>query len=137
MNELFIGTIKDHKWVFNNRAHWQSWLDLKRDGQYILRPPTPLKDTRSVNANALYWLRNTQLSEATGYTKNEIHEYVMTQSGYFKETAVFDKIILMRESSAKLSTHEFSKLFDIQNEIQDQINDGMPDGTKLMLASVG
>ena len=135
MSELFIGTITDGQWRFNNRAHWESWLRLKKNGQYILRPPTGMHDDRSINQNALLWRRHSQLSDATGYTKEEIHDYCMYQSGYVKESEIFGKQILSRISSTKLSVNEFSKLFKMQDEICAQINDGLPIESKLILAA--
>jgi len=135
--EIFILTIKDGQAFFNNRGHWESWVQIQKPGQYVLRQPTSLTDIRGINQNNLYWKRNQEISDKTGYTKEEVHEYIMYMTGNFYESTIFGEIIPCRTSSTQLNKTEFSKLFDKQKDIADQYNDGLPEEAQIKLTTTG
>lgn len=77
-----------------------------------------LREIRSSNANALYWLRNAVLSKWNdSYDKNDYHVIVMQRAGYGKFITYDDMTLWSRESSASLDTKRFSKLFDEQEAV--------------------
>jgi len=103
-----------------------------------MRPPTSLNDERGINQNNLYWKRNQELSDATGYSTEELHVYIMKSCGFLKETTVFGEPITLRLSSTKLKKSEFSQLMKKQDEICNQYNQmsvGEPDRVWLTLTT--
>ena len=126
MGEQFIGTIKNHVWTFNNREHWQSFLNTKPDGEYVLRPPTNLKGKRRIEQNNLYWKRNDEISQHTGYMSTYLHILFMQMAGFLKEEIIFGTPISARMSSTELTIPEFSQLMKQQDKVVSEINDGIP-----------
>lgn len=136
--EIFVGEIKNGQWFWVHPGHWKSWLKTKKDGKYTLRPPTSLKGQRNIGQNNLYWLRNSQLEDVTGYESWKLHAYFMKISGFIKDFTVNGEPIQDRISSTELSESEFSVLFKKQDEMCNEYNrmsEGEPDRVWLTLTT--
>jgi len=126
MGEIFIGEIRSGIWKFINPDHFKKWCQSKNDGKYQFPEPTNVNDKRNINQNRLLWKRSHELSNATGYTANEIHSFIMESAGFLHEKTIFGKIIVDRISSTELNKSEFSRLFKEQDKIAYDLNDGLP-----------
>ena len=135
MSEIFTGTIKNGVWYFDNPKHFAGWCMRKRDGQYIWREPTPLSDSRGLNQNSLYWKRNAELAQATGYAPDELHEWIVTDCGFVHEVIILGKPRIVRDSSRDLSKIEFSELMRKQDEIANEYNRDLPASAWVILTT--
>jgi hypothetical protein len=68
----------------------------------------PYKRTRSLKANALYWLWLTAISVETGNDKDDLHEYFKDKLLPKKEAVFFGESKLMPISTTKLDNTQFS-----------------------------
>jgi len=76
------------------------------------------KDKRTTEANALYWLWVTIISEHVGYaTPVEIHESIVRDVFGEFEKSIGDLRISVRMSSTEMDTKEFNKLMKRAEEI--------------------
>lgn len=82
------------------------------------------KPSRSTNQNKYYWsVVLKMVSEFTGHTQNEMHEYFKEE--FLPHKQVLDKSIVM--SSTKLKTDEFEKyLEDIRRFAAEKLNVVIP-----------
>jgi len=136
--EIFIGEIKDGQWFWVHPGHWSGFIKTKKPGKYMLRPPVTAKGLRNIGQNNLYWKRNSELSDATGYESAELHEYFMKVCGFIKDSTVKGVSIQIRLSSTELSESEFSELFKKQDEMANEFNrmsEGEPDRVWLSLTT--
>lgn len=78
MSKPFVTTarIENHELKVRNRKEMDAWAKLERDGEYTVTIERA-HATRSLEQNALYWAGYVKpLSDYTGYTPNEMHEYL-------------------------------------------------------------
>lgn len=136
--EIFIGEIKDGQWYWVHPGHWKEYIKTKKNGKYMLRPPTIAKGIRNIGQNNLYWKRNDELADALGYTSEELHEYFMKKCGFIKDSVVFNEPIQVRISSTELSESEFSDLFREQDNTcieYNRMSEGEEDRAWLTLST--
>lgn len=73
-----------------------------------LRVTTELyKKKRSVDQNALYWLWVAELSNETGYTKDEMHDILRFKCNLVKNIEIDNTEIMQLKSTTKLNVSEF------------------------------
>ena len=68
----------------------------------------PYKPTRSQQQNARYWLILTRCEEATGHSKDELHEFFKQKFLGMQETQVGGETVLHQRSSARLKVKDFA-----------------------------
>lgn len=74
MNPIFLGTIKQGKLLLNTQDQFDKYL-LTLEGQEIQVVVGKVKKQRSSQENKYYWAVPIKLlSEATGYTDEEMHD---------------------------------------------------------------
>lgn len=69
---------------------------------------TKTKDIRTLEMNNLYWWWMTLLSEESGYTKSELHNYFKTKLLCEIEEGVNKESVINCKSTADLNVKEFS-----------------------------
>jgi hypothetical protein len=104
--------------------------------------------TRSLNQNRLYWLRNRELIDyqfaAWGWTEQDIHEEIMLRAGHGERivrklehgngiTTTVEHVEY--ESSTKLDPGQFSKLYQIQDELLIEASAGVSPEMRIELSS--
>ena len=76
----------------------------------------PLVKKRSIGQNNLYWKQLACLSQETGHTKEELHEYFSLRYLPWFTSEVMGRDISMRKSTKNLTTSEFSDYLDQINQ---------------------
>lgn len=79
----------------------------------------PLREQRSISANARLWLLHTAASDYTGYSKDEMHEFALARHFGYRETQVKDlftgeiiiKRVPLKRSSAR-DKKEFAQFME-------------------------
>jgi len=74
-----------------------------------------VKEKRSTDQNALYWLWLTAIQQETGNGKDDLHDYFAKKYLPMDEVKIFDKLIYKRASTTKLNTDTFTQYL---NKIQ-------------------
>jgi len=71
-----------------------------------------VKEKRSLDQNALYWLWLTYISQETGNEKDDLHDFFAKKFLPMDEVKVFGKIIYKKSSTTKLDTALFKQYLD-------------------------
>ena len=71
-----------------------------------------VKERRSLDQNALYWLWLTCIENEQGQDKDDLHEYFAKKYLPMVEKKVFETIIYSKGSTKKLNTAEFKHYLD-------------------------
>jgi hypothetical protein len=86
---------------------YQKFFDSLKEGEEFELRIRKVKDSRTAKMNNLYWLWMSDLSEFSGYTKTELHNYFKKEL-LCVESKVNNQTILNCESTADLSIKDFS-----------------------------
>lgn len=92
------------KLIFNDFKGIKTYLK-SLDGNIEIRV-RPTKDIRTLAMNNLYWLWLTAISDSSGYTKRELHNYFKTKL-LCVEDKVLDEYIIDCGSTSDLSVKNF------------------------------
>jgi hypothetical protein len=84
----------------------------------------PYKQIRTLEQNALYWMKVDQIVKATGHSKNVIHTLLKKEAFGVEIADVGGKILEVVKSSAKVDRGVFSELIDHADELAIQL--GVP-----------
>lgn len=104
----FYGKIEEGKPKITNVKTYVDFFDSLLEGDQFEIKVTPIKDIRNASMNNLYWKWLTDLSEHSGYTKRELHNY-FKQELLCLEVQVKGESVLDCESTSELSIPEFSR----------------------------
>ena len=120
----FTGEIKKGKFI-------------SEDGKYIIDIKPLTEDIRNLQQNKLYYKRCTELSNHTGHSVKEIHDFTMVEAGYIDKMIVGKMSHFVRQSSTVLTVKEFVELIHAQDRIARSINDDLPPESWLRLTEPG
>jgi hypothetical protein len=70
------------------------------------------KKSRSDRQNNMYWGWLKIISDETGYTTEELHEYMKGNFWGYREAEIFGEKRMIPKSTTKLSTKEFNEYLD-------------------------
>ena len=125
MIPVFRGTVKDGKLKVQQRDNFMDYVS-RLEGKVVELTLKEPKSLRSTEMNALYWSCLEIISDHTGHSKEELHEY-------YKHKFLSDKIQVIGEpftysrSTAVLKIDEFSKyLNDIKFHAFHEIGVDLP-----------
>jgi len=107
--DSFIVTITDGKIGFKSTYHrslFDRFVRSFKDGQYRLSIED-IKEKRSYQQNRYYWLYLGIVSEDTGYTPEELHEWARSKFLTKQVVEIFGNKVRSRTSTTKLSKGEF------------------------------
>lgn len=103
----FDGKIIDGKPKISNLDKYQKFFEALDEGDEFEIKVVANKDLRNHKMNNLYWLWLTQLSNFSGYTKRELHNY-FKQELLCIESSINGGNYLDCKSTSELSIAEFS-----------------------------
>ena len=122
----FRGIIKDGKWYFDNREHFDAVISNLNDGKYrmILEP---MKSRRSNNQNA-YWhgVCFPAIAELTGYTETEAKEICIKMFIPPKILNIKGKEIEVRKGTSELSKSEGVEFTDSIRQLAVELGGYIP-----------
>lgn len=133
MSEIFFIDIKNGKWEFTHKGHFDGYCKSKPDGRYALREPAIQSKKRSLKENDWYRGRCRQLASVTGHTVDQIHEILMFDCGFIKSSIFFGIEKIIRLSSTELTHSEWSRLIKKQDEYTNEYNSDLPPDKWLIL----
>ena len=113
--------VKDNKTKDGFLDRVVSYLERLRDGEYILEI-VKTKNQRTAAQNRLYWKWLSLISDYTGYTKEEMHEY-------FKQEYLPSKEVLGKQipkSTTDLDTKGFTDYLKKIEQMTKQYNIKLP-----------
>lgn len=100
----FYGSSKSGEVVVNNSDGMKSYLK-SIEGDFEIKV-TPTKDIRTLQMNNLYWGWLTALSDYSGYTKQELHNYFKTKL-LCENDQINGEIIINCQSTSDLTIKQF------------------------------
>lgn len=110
MNKIipkFKGVVKDGKLTLNSQSKFDLYVgSLSGDIELVIKKAVK---TRSLDQNALYWLYLGVISDDTGHTAEEIHEYAKRLYLKPQILTLFGKNIKVPGTTTTLSKNEFSE----------------------------
>lgn len=121
----FYGTITKGKLKVNDLRRAIDYIkDI--DGEVEIRV-RPTKDIRSLKMNNLYWRWLGLLSEESGYSKKELHNYFKTKLLCIEEKFL-DEYVINCTSTSDLSVKDFSiYLRDVVQLASENFHFALPD----------
>lgn len=102
----FYGNNTDGITTIKNRTKFIEYLDSIR-GDFEIKV-TPTKDIRSLEMNNRYWWWLSLLSDFSGYTKSELHNYFKTRLLCIEDMLMGEKVINCK-STSELTIKEFGE----------------------------
>lgn len=101
--------IQDGRIVFKSDYHkelLQKWIAQFSDGDYLLTIDEK-KENRSIEQNRYYWFYLGLISEETGYTSDELHQYYKGKFLTKKILKMFGEDVRIEQSTTKQSKGQF------------------------------
>lgn len=102
----FYGSTKQGRTIITNRDQLLEHLK-SIEGDFVLKV-TATKDIRTLKMNDLYWFWLSLLSEESGYSKRQIHNYFKNELLCIEDEVKGEKIMDCR-STSDLTIKEFSE----------------------------
>lgn len=118
--------IKEGRLVFKSETHenmYQIWLSQYNDKEVFFEIKEN-KSTRSEQQNKYYWVFLNLISDTTGFTPNEIHEWAKGKFLTEEIKNIFGSATRIKNSTKRLSKGEFiGYLQEISLETEVQLPD--------------
>lgn len=128
----FYGKKVDGKPKIINSKEYLEFFDSLQDGEEYELTVTKVKDIRSAKMNNLYWWWLSIISENSGYTRKELHNYFKEEL-LCEEKLVNNKIILECKSTSELTNQQYVKYLNEVNRIATQhFNCFLPDQDSIL-----
>lgn len=128
----FYGVKKEDKPKIFNSKDYSAFFDSLQNGEEFEITVTKVKDIRSHKMNNLYWWWLSIISDNSGYTKKELHNYFKEEL-LCEEKIVNEKTILDCKSTSELTNQEYVKYLNEVNRIATQhFNCFLPDQDSIL-----
>ena len=123
MHPIFLATIQKGKLVFNNPDGFEKYLLRLNDKSVDVVVRLPRKDRSNKQNRFLWGICYELISEATGYTREEVHDAMRLM--FLKDE---DRAILTLKSTTSLTTIEMNEYWaKIQQFAAEKLNLVIPD----------
>lgn len=99
-------TIKNKEIVWYNPSSYEEGVEIFEGKMVEVNINLP-KSKRSIDQNSIYWKVLTIISEYTGHTKEELHEFFI-EKFLSDKIEVFGEEVTARKSTTKLTVKEFT-----------------------------
>lgn len=123
----FRGVIRNKKIEIYDKTELNTWLQ-KHEGQEIKFGITPVLDKRTIPQNRLYWLYLGIISEETGHSPEELHEFFKHRFLPWRITTIYNTPLQIRGTTTELSVAGFSEYME---RIQQLTEIPIPDTSKV------